>query len=304
MFEFSLIVSIIFTTGHYLCLIASYWEKKFEINEIVKKRSKKLSPDEVEQLKQQIFDSMGLKSPKFIRDNLLIKVAGLSFWLVKSAVFWLSQYFHEVRERRLHLKKEKEREDELMMENDKELKKKVKTKVINQIPDFKDLYGNEADEPLVDNLQNEKEKETKVVNNVSNVWSEEEVYLLIKLAKKYPIGVHERWEKIARTLSKDAHDVIKKAKLLKSISKSSSTTNNIEVVERVKNDTNTIDERWTQEQQKSLEDAIKKYPKGSENRWDEIALMVDGKSKVSCNLIHTMIDQNLILLFSHFSKIV
>ena len=41
---------------------------------------------------------------------------------------------------------------------------------------------------------------------------------------------------------------------------------------------------WTQVQQKELEQAIKSFPKGTEERWDRIASKVGGKSKEECLL--------------------
>ena len=39
---------------------------------------------------------------------------------------------------------------------------------------------------------------------------------------------------------------------------------------------------WTQVQQKSLEQAIKQFPKGTPDRWDRIAGKVQGKSADDC----------------------
>lgn len=43
------------------------------------------------------------------------------------------------------------------------------------------------------------------------------------------------------------------------------------------------DEVWTQNQQRQLELALQQYPRGTAERWDKIAKMVPGKSKVSCS---------------------
>lgn len=43
------------------------------------------------------------------------------------------------------------------------------------------------------------------------------------------------------------------------------------------------DEVWTQSQQKLLELALQQYPRGTAERWDRIAKVVPGKSKVSCS---------------------
>lgn len=43
------------------------------------------------------------------------------------------------------------------------------------------------------------------------------------------------------------------------------------------------DDIWTQNQQKLLELALQQYPRGTAERWDKIAKVVPGKSKVSRN---------------------
>jgi DnaJ family protein C protein 1 len=57
---------------------------------------------------------------------------------------------------------------------------------------------------------------------------------------------------------------------------------------------------WSQVQQKALEAALTKYPKGgSADRWDKIAKCVPGKSKVGC-VVHKMVSYitlSRILLF-------
>ena len=51
----------------------------------------------------------------------------------------------------------------------------------------------------------------------------------------------------------------------------------------VTTNTNSASE-WTQIQQKELEQAIKSFPKGTEERWDRIASKVGGKTKEECLL--------------------
>ncbi len=42
------------------------------------------------------------------------------------------------------------------------------------------------------------------------------------------------------------------------------------------------EEAWSQQQQKSLEQALKQFPKGTAERWERIASKVSGKSKEQC----------------------
>lgn len=45
------------------------------------------------------------------------------------------------------------------------------------------------------------------------------------------------------------------------------------------------DDVWTQNQQKLLELALQQYPRGTTERWDKIAKVVPGKTKVSINFL-------------------
>ena len=45
---------------------------------------------------------------------------------------------------------------------------------------------------------------------------------------------------------------------------------------------------WTQREQKLLEQALAKYPKGASERWDKISEYIPGKSKVSPTSIHKL----------------
>lgn len=44
---------------------------------------------------------------------------------------------------------------------------------------------------------------------------------------------------------------------------------------------------WTQAQQRLLEAALNKFPKGSADRWDRVAELIPGKTKVTSAHLHT-----------------
>ena len=44
------------------------------------------------------------------------------------------------------------------------------------------------------------------------------------------------------------------------------------------------DDKWSQDQQRSLETALSQFPKGTSERWERIAGKVEGKSKEQCML--------------------
>lgn len=56
-----------------------------------------------------------------------------------------------------------------------------------------------------------------------------------------------------------------------------------EAVEPVENREKSSPATWTQNQQKLLELALQQFPRGTAERWDRIAKVVPGKTKVSCS---------------------
>lgn len=48
---------------------------------------------------------------------------------------------------------------------------------------------------------------------------------------------------------------------------------------------------WTQNQQKLLELALQQFPRGTAERWDRIAKVVPGKTKVSTEAAHSLLTQ-------------
>lgn len=132
------------------------------------------------------------------------------------------------------------------------------------------------------------------------LWTDDDLADLARLVKKYPVGTTERWEKIGEAMNRPAAEVAHMAHKLKDnvlknlsqkvngdISESNETV--IEEPKKVKtrggkhgdvSDTNA--KNWNQVQQKALESALAKFPKGSSNdRWEKIAKCVPGKTKVS-----------------------
>lgn len=65
----------------------------------------------------------------------------------------------------------------------------------------------------------------------------------------------------------------------------------IKVKQKTKKDTDLGDnvKKWSQVQQKALEDALAKYPKGHAERWDKIADHVPEKTKVSIHLYNFLL---------------
>lgn len=158
---------------------------------------------------------------------------------------------------------------------------------------------------------------TEKVEVVSN-WTPEQLQLLIKAVNMFPAGTVERWECVANFLNSHASgagivrtpkEVLDKAKTLQKSDHSRSALreqvnslafdkfqNNkkrdIVAVEADGGASERFDTPaaqagknlapWTNEEQQLLEQALKKFPAGTDERWDRIAEVVPSRSKKDC----------------------
>jgi DnaJ family protein C protein 1 len=145
----------------------------------------------------------------------------------------------------------------------------------------------------------EPSKENDLSVNKSNEWSDKDKNELIKAIVKFPAGTPDRWAKIGEYLNRPVNECINMEKLIKSnltssnLSKlnastwtSSNSTSQISIKEeptqseKLNSNLVGIDDKWSQEQQKLFEKALKEIGKDVPNRWDKIAEIVPGKNKV------------------------
>ncbi|XP_046736431.1 dnaJ homolog subfamily C member 1 isoform X2 [Diprion similis] len=123
------------------------------------------------------------------------------------------------------------------------------------------------------------------------LWTDDDISELIKLVKKYPGGTTDRWEKIADSMNRTVTEVTHMAKKVKDEglkpNQGVEETNLEDLPKKIKTRAEITDSvgEWSQEQQRALEAALSKYPKGmSQDRWEKIAACVDGKSKEECQI--------------------
>ncbi|KAG8244057.1 DnaJ sub C member 1 [Homalodisca vitripennis] len=138
------------------------------------------------------------------------------------------------------------------------------------------------------------------------LWTDDDLLELAKLVKKYPVGTTERWDKIGEAMNRPPSEVAHMAHKLKDDvlrnmgqrgekegDGSGDEEDNERMVEepkKVKTRGGKIGEvgensggNWSQVQQKALEAALAKFPKGAANdRWVKIAKCVPGKTKEEC----------------------
>ncbi|RWS14414.1 dnaJ subfamily C member 1-like protein, partial [Dinothrombium tinctorium] len=271
--EMSVIVSIILTFGHYLCMWAAFWEKNFEVSEILKKKQKKLNKEQIDEIKRDILNSIGVNAPRLLYDNLVVKISKFVYRTTIYDTPRLIKAFYEFSKQKFL---ENRVETAAVNECQSNVRpKKSKTKTI-EIPNYDDLYAKaEAKILKCESDDDDIKQRNDVRGSVNkNEWSESEIHNLIKLTKKFPGGFPQRWEKIACTLGRSVEDVTQKAKEVKnSTLKTKNENENKEpTIQLVSSATEKINENlWNQQQQKLFEEALVKFPKGSQERWENIA---------------------------------
>jgi len=140
----------------------------------------------------------------------------------------------------------------------------------------------------------------------STLWMKDEIVSLQKAVKKFPAGTKMRWEKITEMIkTKPTSQIIQFAHILatspnikfeeepidlnlvlnpkKKSEKSSENEKKPE--ENKKEEVSKEDpENWSEEQQKALENALKKFPSSlpANERWAKIGQEVSGKTKKQC----------------------
>lgn len=267
-----LIVLFLCTIIQYICAWASYFEKKYTQEQLLKKKKTKknqtpqLDPSE-EILKPSMLNTLPIQIPKVIY-KMIISLPELVI-LLKT-----------VMAEKMAKEDIVESEDEHVQES--KPKRKKQGFIIPEGPNFE-----------IKKTRASVNKESATAAPVSGgFWSDDDLAELIQLVKKYPGGTPKRWEVIAESINRTVAEVTFMANRMKTNGyRLPNTAEEAEIEEKVKQKTKggklggAVDEAvWSQHEQKMLEDALAKYPKRVTDRWDRVAEMVPTKTKEECIL--------------------
>jgi DnaJ family protein C protein 2 len=174
----------------------------------------------------------------------------------------------------------------------------------------------------INNIENQKEKKNEFINlsknffamkikseiqennnnNNNNIWTKEEMFLLQKGVKKFPAGTKNRWEKIKEIVkTKSTDEIINMTHylllnpsikiegdinlkdLIQKKESNNNNNNNNNTEEKKENKNKNSNNNWTAEEQKKLEECLKKYPNSlpAKERWTKISKEV-GKTMKQC----------------------
>ncbi|XP_075155894.1 uncharacterized protein F54F2.9 [Haematobia irritans] len=306
LYEGAGILFLIITIGQYMFAWAAYLEKKYTAEQVLGSKLKKLQKKN----KNIDMDTILNEIPTPSLKNTLPVQIPMFVWNLPKTMKGAINKANELKElalekRRQELEEakreeEREREVEELIRIRKEQKENLRKRKQNSKAPEK------TDEELkgYSQIQGRELTEDDAVKPVAQkaslsggFWTDEDLTELIRLVKKYPAGLSNRWVVISETMNRTVQEVTFMAAKMKENGyrlpgQSDSVAENIvqetqQIVkkEKTKQDKSIVipETNWTQEQQKALEAAIVKHRKtAGSDRWQKIANSVPGKTKEEC----------------------
>ncbi|XP_032690834.1 dnaJ homolog subfamily C member 1-like [Odontomachus brunneus] len=288
--EMSIILFTVITIGQYLVAWAAYFEKRYTYEQVLgsklqkmqkKNRKSKMDVPDLADILEKIptptmWNTLPFQLPRWLISSVIA---------VPSTIRLTIQLLKDRKER-----KKQEEEEALAQENEQSEPETVSRGV------RKRRTGFTPQERSGSNVKETTKKDCDYTNHVyekstlsGGLWTDNDILELIKYVKKYPGGTPERWEKIANIMNRTVAEVTHMAKKIKDeglkpgepVEEIPAEERPKKIKTRIENTMNTAD--WSQEQQRALEAALTKYPKGvSIDRWEKIANCVEGKTRDEC----------------------
>ncbi|XP_059485098.1 dnaJ homolog subfamily C member 1 [Neocloeon triangulifer] len=298
--EMTVILFMTLTIGHYAVLWAAYAEKKYTIEQNLNAKNKKTnkkvkkgnSPEE-----ELDWEEFGLEKPTLYK---LLPIQTVKFvYFVVTGLPQLCRFINELWEERKRRKlEEEELANEESSEEEEPKEKKPRKRKTFQPPEVTYDEG-EYPQPEMPNgaAPVEVKKPSRPPPVVGGLWTDDDFAELAKLCKKHPGGTPSRWEKIAECMNRTVPEVTHMAKkVIEDLSKytvvEEEPTPEVEAVpKKVKTkggklgsaeESGADSGKWSQQQQKALEAALAKFPKGTSERWVKIAKCVPEKTMEEC----------------------
>lgn len=306
LYEGAGILFLIITIGQYLFAWAAYLEKKYTAEQVFGSKMKKLQKKNKNIDMETILNE--IPSPS-LKNTLPIQIP-LFVWNLPGTIKEGFNKANELKEMALEkrrqeleevkrledLEKEYEEQTRLRKEKKENLRKrkqntKAPEKTAEDLKGYSQILGREITED--DAVRPVTQKATVS----GGFWTDEDLAELIRLVKKYPAGLSNRWVTIGETMNRTVQEVTFMAAKMKENGyripgQTDSVAENIiqesqEIVkkEKTKKEKNIVipETNWSQDQQKALEAAIVKYRKTSgSDRWQKIANCVPDKTKEEC----------------------
>ncbi|KAK3928533.1 hypothetical protein KUF71_016780 [Frankliniella fusca] len=315
--EMSIILFVILTIGQYLVGWGSYLEKKFIAQDFISSKMRKQQKKGIKKGKgdvpvvEEVLSEIPIPS---IKDTLPFQIPRFLWWLVAKLPFIIAEQIQE--------RKRYQEELRLMEEEEKAAAEAAAAEKAGRGPRKRKGGGFSAPEisgddshvlsqaQILAQAKREMKSQIKKPAQSGGLWTDEDIDKLIKLVKKFPAGTLERWEKIADAMERSVHEVTHMAQRVKEegykspnierregegevqhlvkakkVKTRGGKLGDCEPTEAEDDYESKMESSWNQIQQKALEAALIKYPKGSaQDRWEKIANCVPDKTKEECML--------------------
>lgn len=293
--EISGLLFVVITIGQYIVAWAAYYEKRQTCVQVLgsklqklQKKSKKSKmdvPDLADFLEKiptpTMWNTLPFQLPRWIIGSIIA---------IPSTVRFIAQVLKERKERI------RQEEEEALAQENEQPEPEVTSRGLRKrrsgfTPQERNSSGNFK--------ETTKKEDCDYTNHVhekqavsGGLWTDNDILELIKYVKKYPGGTPERWEKIASVMNRTVAEVTHMAKKIKDEGlKPGEPIEEVGAEDKPKKiktrgEVNTVNgSDWSQEQQRALEAALTKYPKGASiDRWEKIANCVEGKTKEECQM--------------------
>ncbi|XP_050439006.1 dnaJ homolog subfamily C member 1 isoform X2 [Adelges cooleyi] len=286
--EMLVILFSIISVGQYLVAWGSYIENKITVEELLSSKVRKLRKQKKYRGDSTLPPEFDVNIPKpSLKDTLPCQIP---YWLwifvlnlpslTTSAISFLVTKFKE----RTTCESNEEPEKPEPIVRERVRRRKVQYK----IPEINEYKNTVVENRAKTNLD---KSEPPVVSG--GLWTDDDLYELSQMVNKYPAGTSDRWQKVAKAMHRPVPEVAYMANKMKEngykvptpgeTQESVVTEEPKKIKTRSTTNTESTDSAWNQVQQKALESALTKYPKGStENRWEKIAKCVPNKTKEEC----------------------
>ncbi|XP_014214219.1 dnaJ homolog subfamily C member 1 [Copidosoma floridanum] len=291
--ELSIILFIIITIGQYLVSWAAYFEKRYTYEQVLGSKLQKLQKKnrkgkmDVPDL-SEILDKIPTPS---VKNTLPFQLPMWTYCSIVGIPSTIRSLYRILEERK---QRKKEEEEALAQEEESEPEPEPRPRGPRRRrqgftpQERNDRPPTENSKKVANETANHKVPEKARV--IGGLWTDDDLHELIRLVKKFPGGTPDRWEKIADIMNRTVSEVTFMAKKVKDEGlKPSQPEEEVPIVEdapkKVKTRAEVVEatNEWSQEQQKAFEAALLKHPKGgSMDRWEKIAVCVEGKNKEEC----------------------
>ncbi|XP_048479282.1 dnaJ homolog subfamily C member 1 [Plutella xylostella] len=290
--EAAIISFIIISFGQYCVGWAAYAEKRYTAEQILNSRGKKQKKSGFDTGLAEILEQLPKPS---VKDTLPFQIPRFIWWSITAlpyAIIEIRRNIKEQKEEAIRLKKKEEEEAE------QKAAAAAATAALKGAPRRRrgfvpaerecllDPVGDDDGEPVA------KPAPAAPAVISGGLWTDDDLAELVRLVKKYPGGTPDRWERIADAMMRPVPEVTHMAAKMKDnwykipgqeVAEAPLPEPPKKVKTRKNEDAAATGGNWSQSQQKALEVALAKYPKGGAgDRWEKIANTVQGKTKEEC----------------------